>query len=67
MFRWNKSTIDELVEHILDVSAQDTSNAIAYYRRKGDVDTVERLKYARRLALQKRLMRRTEALTEQEE
>ena len=67
MFRWNGSTLEELVEHILSSPAQYTTNAIAYYRRKGDVDIVTRILYARKLALQKRLMRRIEALSEQEE
>lgn len=64
MFSWKNCTIDELVEHILNVPAQYTTNAIAYYRRKKDLDTADRIKYSRKLALQKRLLRRAEALTE---
>lgn len=66
MFKWNGSSLEDLVEHILDSPAQYTTNAIAYYRRKEDLDTVDRIKYARKLALQRRLLRRVDALTEQE-
>lgn len=66
MFKWNGSSLEDLVEHILGSPAQYTTNAIAYYRRKGDIDTVSKIKYARKLALQRRLLRRADALTEQE-
>lgn len=67
MFKWSESSVEDLVEHILSVPAQYTTSTIAYYRRKGCVDIVKKIQYARRLALQQRLLRRAEIIDLQEE
>lgn len=50
MFSWATETIDGLAWHIATVSRQQTMAAITYYRRKGEVDIVQRIEFARRLS-----------------
>ena len=50
MFNWATESIERLAWHIAKVSRQQTMAAITYYRRKGEVETVHKIKLARALA-----------------
>lgn len=50
MFSWATETIERLAWHIASVSRQRTMAAITYYRRKGEVDIVQRIEFARKLS-----------------
>lgn len=65
MFSWKTGTIERLAEHIATVSRQHTMAAITYYRRKGDVETVQRIKFARELAKKYRVILLAEEIKKQ--
>lgn len=65
MFNWATTTIDGLAWHIAKVSRQQTMAAITYYRRKGDEETVRRIRFARALAKKYKVLLLAEEIKKQ--
>ena len=53
---------EELVEHVLNSTAQAITQQIAYYRQRGNDEVVTKIKMARLLARQKKLQKQMESL-----
>jgi hypothetical protein len=55
-------TIEELVEHVLSSTVAAITQQLSYYRKKEDLEVVEKILRARILAKQKKLQQQLEGL-----
>lgn len=61
-FDWQKATLDQTVEHVLNSSYAAVSRARKYYVDKLSIDVVEKIDSARKIAVVKRMESKLESL-----
>lgn len=61
---YQECTVEELVEHVMRKSKQAITQQLMYYQKKGNTEVVVKIKKARMLAKQKKLLADMEALDE---
>lgn len=61
-FNYQDCTVEELANHVDVTSPAVISTMLSYYRGKGNVDMVEKIKDARKIVSKRRLKARLEAM-----
>jgi len=56
MFDWKESSIEQCAKHVAEVSAQNTTSVITYYRKIGDTGMLTKIQEARKLAKKLRII-----------
>lgn len=59
---YSNCTVEELAEHVNSVTCQSVSQTLAYHRKRGNKEIVDKIAEARKLARKQRLTKMLEEL-----